>query len=122
MAGVEARWERLRARLDALSEVLSRQGTLARKTARGKFVWRVRYYAAAPGGRRMQRSLHVGSDHELVARTRALLEAFRERRQLVRETGELVRLAAAFSAAVRRTTGRRGRVRGRRSTGLSEFC
>lgn len=76
--GSHARWVRLRHRLGQYRSQLCRRGSLASRQLRnGRRVWDVRFMDRSTGGRPVHRAIYVGSDPELVRRTRELLAAWR---------------------------------------------
>jgi hypothetical protein len=77
-ADLEAKWQRLRGRIEARAHLLGHQGSLARKRCWRRWVWQLRYYEPGPGGAVVQRALYVGADPELACRARALLDFYRE--------------------------------------------
>jgi hypothetical protein len=94
------RWPALRRQLEALAPLLRTQGSLVRKTQRGRPYWYVRYYQEV-GGVRRQRSLYIGADVD-AARVRAWLQEQREPAEFRRETLRLAALAMRLGRAVRR--------------------
>ena len=59
-----------------------------------------------PGGKRVHRSLHVGTDLQLVRRARHLLGRYRQRQRWPEEIATYVRLAGSVAALVRRLASR----------------
>ena len=73
-----ARWKRLRERLGQHRSQLCRRGSLAsRRLRNGRRVWDVRFVDRSTGSRPVHRAIYVGSEPELVRRTRELLAAWR---------------------------------------------
>src|SRR5262245_54524531 len=106
---LERRWQSLLARLERLRPQLRTQGHLVLKQRGRRKVWCLRYWEAGPEGRAVRRSLYVGSDPELVRRTRAFVDRCHEHAQLDEETLALARWAVKAGRRLRRvmTTGRR---------------
>ena len=72
------RWQALHSKIAANAASLSRQGVLvAKQTAAGRLVWAVRFVVTLEEGRKVHRSIYVGSDKVLLDRTRHLLEHYR---------------------------------------------
>jgi hypothetical protein len=102
----ERRWAALEQKLDRVAETLIRQGTLVRKTVpSGRETWVVRFVDTS-GGKRVQRSVHVGTDPELVHRARHLLGRYRQRQRWPEEIATYVRLAGSVGAVARRLASR----------------
>jgi hypothetical protein len=102
----ERRWAALQAKLDLVAEAIIGQGTLVRKTMpSGRATWRIRYVDTS-GGKRVHRSLHVGTDPQLVRRARHLLGRYRQRRRWPEEIATYVRLAGSVGAIARRLASR----------------
>ena len=98
----ERRWAALEEKLDRVAETLIGQGTLVRKTMpSGRKTWVIRYVDAS-GGKRVHRSLHVGTDPQLVRRARRLLGRYRQRQRWPAEIATYVRLAGSVGAVARR--------------------
>ncbi len=107
---LEARWERIRSAMEQNRPLLERQGTIAFKKAGGVTV-RVLRFCEQRQGRRLQRSIYLGVNDELLRRGLALLEAFREP---IRWQAETAAAAAALGSIVSRLRRRMGK--GRRRT------
>ena len=76
-ADLERRWRAIEAKLDAASESLARQGSVAaRSTPAGVTVFSVRY-VAEEGGRRRQKAVYLGASPALAERARALIRRYR---------------------------------------------
>jgi len=73
----DARWPVIEQRLRDLQPVLRRQGTIVMKTGRKSPAWSLRYKAYS-AGKRVQKSVYLGTDLSLVQRARELLEHFRK--------------------------------------------
>ena len=102
----ERRWAALQEKLDRVAETLIGQGTLVRKTMpSGRKTWRIRFVDTA-GGKRVHRSLHVGTDPQLVRRARHLLSRYRQRQRWPEEIATYVRLAGSVGAVARRLASR----------------
>ena len=102
----ERRWAALEQKLDAVAETLIGQGTLVQKTMpSGHKTWRIRFVDTA-GGKRVHRSLHVGTDPQLVRRACHLLARYRQRQRWPEEIANYVRLAASVGAVARRLASR----------------
>jgi hypothetical protein len=67
----------------------------------GRKTWRIRFVDTA-GGKRIHRSLHVGTDPHLVRRARRLLGQYRQRQRWPAEIVTYVRLAGSVGAVARR--------------------
>ena len=102
----ERRWAALQEKLDRVAETLIGQGTLVRKTMpSGRKTWAIRYMDTT-GGKRVHRSLHVGTDPQLVRRACHLLARYRQRQRWPEEIANYVRLAASVGAVARRLASR----------------
>jgi hypothetical protein len=102
----ERRWAALEQKLDRVAEMLIGQGTLVRKAMpSGRQTWAIRYVDAS-GGKRVHRSLHVGTDLQLVRRARHLLGRYRQRQRWPAEIATYVRLAGSVAAVARRLASR----------------
>ena len=102
----ERRWAALQEKLDRVAETLIGQGTLVRKAMpSGRETWVIRYVDAS-GGKRVHRSLHVGTDPQLVRRARHLLSRYRQRQRWPAEIATYVRLAGSVGAVARRLASR----------------
>ena len=102
----ERRWAALEEKLDRVAETLIGQGTLVRKTMpSGRKTWVIRYVDTS-GGKRVHRSLHVGTDPQLVRRARHLLSRYRQRQRWPEEIATYVRLAGSVGAVARRLASR----------------
>jgi hypothetical protein len=102
----ERRWAALQEKLDRVAETLIGQGTLVRKTMpSGRKTWVIRYVDTS-GGKRVHRSLHVGTDPQLVRRARHLLGQYRQRQRWPAEIATYVRLAGSVGALVRQLASR----------------
>ena len=98
----ERRWRAIEEKLDAASDALARQGSVAaRSTPAGVTVFSVRY-VAEEGGRRRQKAVYLGSSPALAERARALIRRYRERERWARETEAAARFATASGALLRR--------------------
>jgi len=99
---LEHRWEAVRGRMEAASDILCWQGSVASRLTRGGLrVFSIRFVEQVNGGRR-QRAIYLGADAELVHCARALIGAYRERVRQTREVEEAARFAAASGAFLRR--------------------
>ena len=88
--------------MEAASELLSRQGSVAiRRTPSGARVASVRFVEVIDG-RRKQRAIYVGSDRVLIRRARALIRQYREHQRWAREVEEAARFVAGCGALMRR--------------------
>jgi hypothetical protein len=102
----ERRWAALQEKLDRVAETLIGQGALVRKAMpSGRKTWVVRFVDTS-GGKRVHRSLHVGTDPQLVRRARQLLGRYRQRRRWPAEIATYVRLAGSVGAVARRLASR----------------
>jgi hypothetical protein len=102
----ERRWAALQEKLDRVAEALVGQGSLVRKTTpSGRETWRIRFVDTS-GGKRVHRSLHVGTDPQLVRRARHLLGRYRQRQRWPAEIATYVRLAGSVGAVARRLASR----------------
>jgi hypothetical protein len=91
--------------MEANSEWLAAQGTLAAKSANARRVWVIRFMAR-DGDRRVQRSIYIAGDEqpELLDRARRLLDLYRQRRRWPAQIAAYARLARAASGIARRLT------------------
>jgi hypothetical protein len=103
-----ARWERIRTAMERNRPLLERQGTISAKMD-GSTVYVLRF-CERQQGRRIQRSIHLGSDSQLVERARALLEAFREPKRWQAEAAAATTSLGSIVSRLRRRFGRRGRL------------
>ena len=87
---VESRWQALRQRLEGASTHLARQGSLASRKAGNIRVWSVRYYEPKDG-RKVQRSIYVGTDRELRLRTYRWLYVLKAETRWMRQLPALCR-------------------------------
>jgi hypothetical protein len=102
----ERRWAALQEKLDRVAEALIGQGTLVRKaTPSGRQTWVIRFVDTS-GGKRIHRSVYVGTDLQLVGRARRLLGRYRARQRWPEEVATYIRLAGSVGAVVRRLTSR----------------
>ena len=102
----ERRWAALEEKLDRVAESLIGQGTLVRKTMpSGRKTWVIRFVNTS-GGKRVHRSLHVGTDPQLVGRARKLLGRYRQQQRWPAEIATYVRLAGSVGAVARRLASR----------------
>lgn len=97
---LEQRWEKIKQTIETKRDLLQSQGCLVHKVHRAQKVWCLRFFEWQDG-REVQRSLYIGSDTELIHRTRDLLEQIREDRVFARQTAWLIRLAASMQSLVR---------------------
>jgi hypothetical protein len=58
-AALEARWQKILARLEPLATLLGTQGSLEPKPRKQGTAWRLRWLEATPSGKR-RRTLHLG--------------------------------------------------------------
>lgn len=109
---VESRWQALRRRLEGASGHLARQGSLASRKAGNIRVWSVRYYEAVEG-RRVQRSIYVGTNRELCLRTYRWLYVLKAEARWMRQLPALCRATRGLvrGLARRRKITRPGRPR-----------
>ena len=99
---LERRWAEVRMRMEAASELLASQGSVAiRRTPSGARVASVRYVEAIDG-RRRQRAIYLGADGVLIRRARDLIGQYRERERQVREVEQAARFVAGCGALLRR--------------------
>ena len=102
----ERRWAALQEKLDRVAETLIGQGALVRKTMpSGRKTWAIRFVDTSDG-KRIHRSIHVGTDPQLVRRARHLLGRFRQRQRWPAEIATYVRLAGSVGAVARRLASR----------------
>ncbi|MDG3005475.1 hypothetical protein [Paludisphaera mucosa] len=103
IVGLEARWDAIRAKLEAASPSLLAQGTLVDKKARGRRDWAVRYLVEE-GGRCVHKSIYVGGDKasELIERVRRLLEWHRVQGKWASEVEAHAQLTARAGGVLRR--------------------
>ena len=98
----ERRWAEVRRRMEAASDLLALQGSVAtRRTAAGARVASVRFVETIEG-RRVQRAIYLGADGVLIRRAGALIGQYRERERWAREVEQAARFVAACGALVRR--------------------
>ncbi len=101
-ADLERRWRAIEGKLDAASDALARQGSVAtRSTPGGTRVYSVRY-VAEEGGRRRQKAVYLGVSPALADKARALIRRYRQRERWARETEAAARFATASGALLRR--------------------
>jgi hypothetical protein len=104
-AALEARWQKIRARLEPLAPLLGTQGSLEPKRYKQGTAWRVRWLETTPLGKR-RRTLHLGRDPRLVSRVRELLGQFREQcrsqAECLKETLRLGKLILLLGTAFTR--------------------
>jgi hypothetical protein len=94
-------WQRISQRLEQHADLLRTRGTLTPKRLRRSTVYYVRFceYRA---GRRVQRSIYIGADPELVERARRLLAFYRRQSQGPQEAVAAARVLGRIVAALRR--------------------
>jgi hypothetical protein len=98
---VDARWDKLRAKIECHTLLLRKQGDVVLKTIKGRRYWYLRFLLPrGETGRRRHASIYIGaeSDEELLARTRRLLEWYQAPTQLAKE----LHAAANFAGALNR--------------------
>ncbi len=95
---LEIRWTTLQSKIGAVCHLLRSQGSITFKRVGERRVWRLRFFETHPSGRRVQRSIHIGTDAELVRRVRFLLGLYRG--EFAREAAALASLAGAFGRLV----------------------
>ena len=105
----ESRWERIRTAMECNRALLEHQGTLAGKAVGSSTVHILRF-CERQQGRRIQRSIYVGSDPELIRHTQDLLEAFREPQRWQAEVAAAATSLGTIVSRLRRRFGRRGRM------------
>jgi hypothetical protein len=98
---IEARWALILDKILANTAFLETQGALNAKVARGRTVYRVRF-RVSDQGRRTQKSIYIGDDPRLVARTQDLLRDIRDARAWPRQVAAYARLVAGLMAALNR--------------------
>ena len=99
---LERRWRAIEGKLDAASDSLARQGSVAaRSTPAGVTVFAVRY-AADEGGRRRQKAIYLGASPALAERARDLIRRYRRRERWAEETEAAARFATVTGALMRR--------------------
>ena len=99
----ERRWAVIHGRMEAVADLLSRQGSVASRLTRGGARLHSVRFVEAVEGRRRQRAIYVGADEVLVLRARDLIGQYRERERWTREAEEAARFVSASSAQLRRT-------------------
>ena len=99
----ERRWAEIHGRMEAVADLLSRQGSVASRLTRGGARLHSVRFVEAVEGRRRQRAIYVGADEVLVLRARDLIGQYRERERWTREAEEAARFVSASSALLRRT-------------------
>jgi hypothetical protein len=107
---LEARWQALRARVEASAPLLETQGVLTPRKDGGRTYWYLRF-VEIDAGKSTRRSLYVGTHPELIRRVGKLLEECRERHRWMKETSMLARLALGLGTTLFRALpcGRRPR-------------
>jgi hypothetical protein len=106
---LEARWERIRISMERNRALLEHQGKIVLKSV-GRTSVHVLRFVDRQHGRRIQRSVYLGRELELVWRTRALLEAFREPQRWQAEVAAATAALGSIVSRLRRRFGRRGRL------------
>ena len=91
---MEDRCSAIRGQLEAAADILTKQGVIASRRASGRRVWSVRYRQEGQGGRRVHKSIYLGSNAELVGRAQGLLDQFRRREAWCREIESMAKLTA----------------------------
>jgi hypothetical protein len=104
------RWRKLEAKIRRHREHLTGQGALASWSVCGRRVWAVRYYVRT-ADRKVQKSIYVGSDTELIQRTQELLYELRHPAVVLAEVQALMRLSRLLMRVIRRRAGTRRRSR-----------
>ena len=104
---LEARWLKLKRRIEAVAPSLTTQGVIVPKPSGRGRVWVLRF-RVREGGRRRLKSIHLGADGEteLLARARDLLDSLRGPARWLREVAACARCARAARSLVRRLTGK----------------
>ena len=99
---MEDRCSAIRGQLEAAADILTKQGVIASRRASGRRVWSVRYRQEGQGGRRVHKSIYLGSNAELVGRAQGLLDQFRRREAWCREIESMAKLTATLCRVVAR--------------------
>ena len=102
---LEARWTVLLDRIRPHAALLGKQGSVILKTSKSRRYWVLRFVLPRESeGRSRHCAIYVGReiDRELVRRTRNLLRHYRDQRSCVREIAILARIAATWTAVLRR--------------------
>ena len=94
------RWQTVKAKIEACSHLLCGQGAICSRLASGRRVWSVRFDDPGEGGR-VQRSIYIGSDPELVERARRLLARYRQRDGWCKEVSIFARVSASLANALK---------------------
>jgi hypothetical protein len=102
---VDARWAKLRAKIECHAPFLRKQGDVVLKKIKTGHYWYLRFLLP-PGetGRRRHKSIYICSDtdKELLTRTRQLLGYYRAQRKLVKEVHAAAHFARALTRLLRR--------------------
>jgi hypothetical protein len=107
---LESRWGRIRTAMEQNRALLEQQGTITVKKVGGATV-RVLRFCERRQGRRIQRTIYLGADDELVRRAIALLEAFREPLRWQAETAAAAAALGSIASRLRRQMGKGKRAR-----------
>jgi len=102
----EACWQRIFQQLQENAELLRTRGTLVVQHRKKSAFWYVRF-CVYPDGQRTQCSIYIGSDTQLVERTRALLEFYRRQSQWPQEATAASRVLGRIVACLHRPDRRR---------------
>jgi hypothetical protein len=99
----EKTWQALRVKLEGNAASLIRQGVLiAKQTAAGRLVWAVRFVVTLEEGRKVHRSIYVGTDRILLKKTRDLLQHYRSLADLPKQLTAWSRMLGAACSTVKR--------------------
>jgi hypothetical protein len=110
----DLRWQTIERRMRELEPVLRRQGAITAKTGRKSPAWSLRYKDYSTG-KRVQKTLYLGTDPGLVQRAQRLLEHFRRVERWDREielAGRKMKRIVAVLRRPRRSDRRRAGPRG----------
>ena len=102
---IELKWSALLARIQPHAELLGKQGRIALKTRNTRRYWVLRFELPRDSeGHRRNCTIYIGreKDVELVSRTLNLLCHFRDRCSRVEEMAIFARVAASWTAVLRR--------------------
>ena len=94
------RWPEIERKMQAVAEILGKQGGLTVRLSGGRRIWSVRFRKNRRNSRRIHAAIYVGSDPDLVRRARKLLDEFRGREASCREAEQIAKFAAAFCRVV----------------------
>ena len=94
---LEAIWSHLSAKIDQNAAILERRGTIKTRIAGGKERFVIRFHELLDDGRRIERSIYLGSNPEIVRRAKVLLEIIKLVGRYEKEAKLFANLAATIS-------------------------